>query len=62
MQWIWILGFLVIGTVIVLIIILTRRRGGNKNSPANAMEILRSRYAKGEISREEFHTIRKELQ
>ena len=60
--WIWIVGFLVIGAVIVLVIILTRRHGGNKNSPANALEILRSRYAKGEISREEFHTMREELQ
>jgi uncharacterized membrane protein len=60
--WVWILGFLVFVAVIVLIISLTRRHGGKRNITASALEILRSRYAKGEISREEFYTMRDELQ
>jgi uncharacterized membrane protein len=32
------------------------------NNPENALEILRKRYAKGEISREEFETIKRDIE
>jgi uncharacterized membrane protein len=60
--WIWIAGFLLISVAIVLVIVLKQRRRRIENSPVNALEILRARYAKGEISREEFQKIREGLQ
>ena len=53
----------VIGLVVWLVIRLTRRggtsdRGDGRRTP---LEIARERYAKGEISREEFEQIRKDL-
>jgi putative membrane protein len=68
MGWWWLVGAIFWIGVIVLIIWgvreLTRRSGNNVgggNSGSNAMDIARERYARGEISREEFETIKKTL-
>lgn len=37
-------------------------RYGNNSEPETALEILKKRYAKGEISREEFERMKKDLQ
>lgn len=41
-----------------------RRRtpGGTRTGTTNALEILRERYASGEISREEFEQLRRDLE
>jgi putative membrane protein len=67
MGWWWVLGVIFWIGVIVLIIWgvreLTRRGGGNSGggSGSSALDIARERYARGEISREEFETIKKNL-
>lgn len=59
--WSWGFGILiiVIGAVIVVILIRSNRRSSKHSS--EALNILRNRYAKGEITREEYHQMSKEL-
>ena len=65
MGWWWVLGAIFWIGVIVLIIWgvreLTRRGSGGNSSGSSALDIARERYARGEISREEFETIKKNL-
>lgn len=60
---IWMLLFW--GGLIVLIVWgikkLTERGGGRNTATQNALDIARERYARGEISREEFERIKKDL-
>lgn len=56
---------LVIGLIIALVVLLMR--SGNSSSrreigPNQALELLKQRYARGEITREEYEEIRRELQ
>ena len=52
----------IIGLVVWGVVALTRRREtGRRTSEHNPMEIARQRYARGEISREEFEQIRRDL-
>jgi uncharacterized membrane protein len=60
-------GFL--GLVIAILILLIRRlllsgrvSTADKKKASQALEILKQRYAKGEITGEEFRTIRNDLQ
>jgi putative membrane protein len=60
-------GFL--GLVIAILILLIRRllpsgrvSTADKKEASQALEILKQRYAKGEITQEEFRTIRNDLQ
>lgn len=58
-------GFMMLlfwGMVILLIVWLVREVGGtSSNQPNRALEILKERYAKGEISKEEFEAKKKDL-
>lgn len=55
MGWGWIVGLLVLIVIVMLILAGINRRTDSRNYRADkAMEILRERYARGEISKEEF--------
>ncbi len=63
-----VLGFifsaLVIAGIIILIIWLVKRTGSQgteRISESNALEILKQRYAKGEITKNEFNAIKKDI-
>ncbi len=61
--WMIIVWLVVIGLVVWGVVTLTRRRGPESGSgeKRSAMDIARERYAKGEISKEEFERIKKDL-
>ena len=59
--WVWIPGILLLVLIVVGIVAITRRKGSGGKSADTPLEILRARYARGEISREEFSRIRDEL-
>lgn len=60
------------GTLIVLVVLAARGLGGGRRSEASTpphaearqtpLEIAQARYAKGEISRDEYETLRHDLQ
>jgi putative membrane protein len=52
---------LVVGFIIWLIIRLTKRDSGSPEAKRTAMDIARERYARGEITKEQFDQIRKDL-
>ena len=62
--WMWLMMIIFWGIIIGLVIwginALTRRTGGGGGG-SNALDIARERYAKGEISHEEFEKIKKNL-
>ena len=70
----WLLGGLMMllfwGGLILLVVLAVRAfaNSGNRSqsqiatTPSNALEIVKSRYARGEISKEEFETIRHDLE
>ena len=50
------------GGLILLVVWLVREVGGSSsNQPNRALEILKERYAKGEINKEEFESKKKDL-
>jgi len=60
----WIFKLLIIGLVIWLVINSIGRSGHNKDlkiNPESALDILKIRYAKGEITKEQFEQMRKDL-
>jgi len=57
----WIVGLLVIGLLFWLIYTSVQNTSTRKNEIDSAKEILRKRFAKGEISKEEFEEMSKEL-
>jgi len=61
--WMWILWIVIIGLVIWGIIALVKHSYSTSNTSQkrNPLEIARERYAKGEISKEEFEEIKKNL-
>ena len=52
---------LVIGGMVFFIKIVTSRGGKTPETKDSVMEILKTRYAKGEITREEFEQMKKDL-
>ena len=60
-MWIILLG--VIGVVIWLVVRMQKQRGSLGGSQGDSpLEIAKRRYARGEISREEFETLKRDLQ
>lgn len=60
--WGWLMMPLFWGGIILLVVWLVREVSGTNSSQSNrALEILKERYAKGEISREEFEAKKKDL-
>jgi putative membrane protein len=61
--WMMLFWAAVVGLVVWLVIRLTRRSdtNGRDDGRRTPLEIARERYARGEISREEFEQIRKDL-
>jgi len=60
MVWYWIIGILALALVVWLI----AKSAGQKNTPnqsKSALEILKERYAKGEIDKKEFEKRKKDL-
>lgn len=65
-MWIFLLllwGFAIFGLVCAVRWLVTRgKAGGGQGSPSTPLEILKARYAKGEIGKEEFERMKKELE
>jgi len=58
----WILFLIVIGVAAYLIVQATRAKGPEIPSKETPMEILKKRYAKGEITKEQFDKMKKDLE
>lgn len=61
----WLIGIILIGIVIWAVMTLSngsRGRFGGSRPRNDALNILKERYAKGEISREEFEDMKQDLQ
>jgi putative membrane protein len=61
--WLYMVFFwgLVIAAVIAVTIAITRKKDGGGPEGESAMEILKKRYAKGEISKEEYDALKKDI-
>ena len=57
----WIIGLLVVGLIFWLIYTAVQNTNTRRNEIDSAKEILRKRFAKGEISKEEFEKMSEEL-
>lgn len=59
----WIFWIAIFGLVIYLIVRLTNQRGSKSdNSNESPLDTLKKRYARGEITKEEFDSMKKDLQ
>ena len=56
-----VMPFFMILLVIAVLYLLFSRRGGDGQGQESALDILKKRYAKGEISQEEFERIKKDI-
>lgn len=59
-----IIGLIVVGVLVYLVVAVTRNNSGSSDGGrkgSNAQNILEERYARGEISKEEFQSMRKAL-
>lgn len=65
-MWIFMLllwGFAIFGLICSVRWLVTRgKAGGEQGSPQTPLDILKARYAKGEIGKEEFARMKKELE
>ena len=59
----WLFWIVIIGLVIFLIVRLTNQKTGSQNiqSNENPLDVLKKRYARGEISKEEFDSMKRDL-
>jgi len=59
----WIFWIIIIGIVVYLIVKLANRGSAGSNNQMNEtpLDILKKRYARGEISKEEFESTKKDL-
>jgi putative membrane protein len=60
----WIIWVVIIGLIVYLIVKLTTQKGGGGQqgpSQETPLDVLKKRYARGEISKEEFESIKKDL-
>ena len=60
MGWIWIIGLIVL-VIVIWVIVRTLSQKSNRNQPDNKtpLDILKERYARGEISKQEFEEKKK---
>lgn len=58
----WLIFLIVIGVAVYLIVQATKSKGLESPFRETPMEILKKRYAKGEITKEEFDKIKKDLE
>ncbi len=62
MGWWWIIGLIVIIAVIMIVIKSMNRDAGSTQSPGrSALDLLKERYAKGEIDKQEFEERKRDL-
>ncbi|MDZ7775299.1 MAG: SHOCT domain-containing protein [Bacteroidales bacterium] len=62
MGWGWIIGLIVLGLIIWLIVwSVNQNKGGSQSSEKSPLDILKERYARGEIDKEEFDQRKKDL-
>jgi len=59
--WLWIVFLVILVVIAGIVVALFRSRRSGTNGSHDALEILRSRYAEGKISREEYQQMMKEL-
>jgi len=61
--WSWLLMILIMALVVLGIILLVRFASGNqtKANKSNALDVLKHRYAKGEITKKQFDEIKKDI-
>jgi putative membrane protein len=52
---------LVIAAIVAVVVSFTRKSGGNGTKSESAMEILKKRYAKGEITKEQYDNMKKDI-
>lgn len=59
----WIFWIVIIALIVFLIIRFTDQKQNNRNisTGESSLDLLKKRYAKGEISKEEFESIKKDL-
>jgi putative membrane protein len=67
MVWSFLLGLLLILLFVLIVVVVVKWLWGQKlpflmNDRENALEILKKRYARGEIGKEEFETIKKDIE
>ncbi len=58
----WIILLIVIGLVIYFIVQAQNKKSGTPTQNESPMDILKRRYAKGEITREEYERMKKDLE
>lgn len=57
----WLVWILIIVALVWFVMIATRERGDDSQRNPSALEILRQRYARGEIDRQEFEQKKQDL-
>ena len=57
----WLVWILIIVALVWFVMIATRKRGDDSQRNPSALEILRQRYARGEIDRQEFEQKKQDL-
>lgn len=58
----WIIFLIVIGLLIYFVVQAQKTKGQTPTGNENPLDILKGRYAKGEITREEYERMKKELE
>ena len=62
MGWWWIIGLIIVIAVIWIVVKTTNKNAGStQGSGKSALDILKERYAKGEIDKQEFEKRKKDL-
>jgi putative membrane protein len=52
---------LVIAAIVAAIVTFTRKSGGSERSGNSAMDILKKRYANGELTKEQYENMKKDI-
>lgn len=58
----WIVGLLVLALVIYFLVYVLQKQGPKPGAPETPLDILKKRYARGEITRAEFEERRRDLE